>query len=300
MDRLVSDGRRVRVLDNLSTGQRRNLQKVEGRFEWCQADAADRDAVARAMHEMEGVFHLAAVPSVRSAGDDPFLNQRSGEMATLVVLDAARRAGVKRVVYSSSSAVYGDAKNSLIDEQVPTRPLSFYGLSKLASEGYCRLFSSHYPGFDTVSLRYFNVFGPRQNASSPYSGVIALFIRCLLDGGQPTIFGDGRQTRDFIGVSDIVAANIAAMESTRVLNGECFNVGTGTSISVLQLWNHLAEISGSDLAPHFAAERAGDIKHSCAEITKLRQTLAWNPAQDWKAGLTRLWEAAKAENRQTQ
>jgi UDP-N-acetylglucosamine/UDP-N-acetyl-alpha-D-glucosaminouronate 4-epimerase len=298
VEKLLASAHHVRVLDNLSTGQRENLKEVEGRFEWCQADAADRDAVEKAMRGIDGVFHLAAVPSVRSAGENPLLNQRSGEMATLVVLDSACRAGVKRVVYSSSAAVYGDTEAPLINEQTPTRPISFYGLSKLASEGYCRLFSSHYPGLDTVSLRYFNVFGHRQSASSPYSGVIAIFMRCLLDKIPPTIFGDGRQTRDFIEVSEVVAANIVAMESKKALCGECFNVATGTSVSVLQLWDFFADMTGSNIGPQFAAARAEDIKHSRADISKLEQAFRWRPDQDWKAGLAKLWAAAKAEAQQ--
>ena len=295
VERLMSSGHKVRVLDNLSTGRRENLKGIEGHLEWLEADAADRKAVEKAMDGIDGVFHLAAVPSVRSAGEDPFLNQRSGELATLVVLDAAQRAGVKRVVYSSSAAVYGNTTEAVISERVSTVPLSLYGQSKLASEGYCRIFSSQHRELDTVSLRYFNVFGPRQRASSPYSGVIAIFMRCILERTQPTIFGDGKQTRDFIDVSDIVAANVSAMESTKSFDGESFNIGTGRSNSVIELWDLIAQITGTRLSVQFAEARQEDIRDSCADINKAKQALPWSPRADLKAGLRTLWAASKAE-----
>ena len=172
VDRLVELGHHVRVLDDLSTGRLENLDRVAGRFEWICADVADPNKVRGAMADMDGVFHLAALSSVHLSFENPLQNQRSGEVATLVVLDAARRAGVKRVVYSSSSAIYGDTSNKPNNEEVKPQPLSFYGLNKLTGEEYCRIFSRLYPELDAVSLRYFNVFGPRQNPSSSYSGVI--------------------------------------------------------------------------------------------------------------------------------
>jgi UDP-glucose 4-epimerase len=290
--KLVSLGHGVRVLDNLSTGRLQNLHGLEGQFEWINADAANPTDVENAMKRIDGVFHLAAVPSVHMSMEEPLQNQRSGEVATLVVLDAARRAGVKRVVYSSSSAVYGDMRGTKNREEMKRQPLTFYGLSKLAGEGYCRVFSYLYPEFDTVSLRYFNVFGARQSVSSSYSGVISIFTRCLLEGVPPTIFGDGRQSRDFIEVSNIVAANIAAMDSESFLRGECFNVGTGTSLSIFELWNYLAKMADSDLRPQFAPARAGDIRHSCANIAKIQKYLGWRPKVDWKKGLTNFWSTA--------
>ena len=288
VDRLVELGHHVRVLDDLSTGRLENLDRVAGRFEWLCADAADPNTVRGAMADMDGVFHLAALSSVHLSFENPLQNQRSGEVATLVVLDAARRAGVKRVVYSSSSAIYGDTSNKPNNEEVKPQPLSFYGLNKLVGEGYCRIFSRLYPELDAVSLRYFNVFGPRQNPSSSYSGVITIFLRCLAEGNRPMIFGDGRQRRDFIEVSNVVAANIAAMDSQLSLRGECFNVGTGTTVSILELWEYLAQNASSDLTPQFGPARPGDIRHSCADTTKIQQTLRVQPPITWKEGLRNL------------
>jgi UDP-glucose 4-epimerase len=289
--KLVTLGHRVRVLDNLSTGRLQNLDGLEGQFEWFCGNAADCDEVERAFVGAEGVFHLAAIPSVSFSIENPVQNQQSGEVATLVVLDAARRHSVKRVVYSSSCAVYGNTGEKPADEEMSGQPLTFYGLSKLVSESYCRLFSNLHPQIETVSLRYFNVFGARQNPSSSYAGVIPIFLRCLRDGIRPTIFGDGHQRRDFIDVSDVVTANIAAMDSPLLLRGECFNVGTGTSISILELWNYLAHLAKSDLRPQFAAARAGDIRSSCADITKIQSTLHFGPQTNWQEGLRRLWTA---------
>jgi UDP-glucose 4-epimerase len=214
--KLVGLGHRVRVLDNFSTGRFQNLEGLRNQFEWSCGDAADPEEVARAMAGIQGVFHLAAIPSVPLSIENPLQTQRSGEIATLVVLDAARRAGVKRVVYSSSCAVYGNIGEKPNNEEMTCRPLTFYGLSKLASEGYCRVFSCLFPEVETVCLRYFNVFGSRQNPSSSHAGVIPIFLRCLRDAVRPTIFGDGHQSRDFIDVSDVIAANIGAMESRLV------------------------------------------------------------------------------------
>ena len=241
VSKLVSLGHHVRVLDNLSTGRRENLADVAQRIEWIEANAADSAAVEKAMGGIEGVFHLAAIPSVQLSIEQPLTTQRSAEVATLAVLNAARNAGVKRVVYSSSCAVYGDSGNQSNKEDAKTQPLTFYGLGKVTGEEYCRVSSHLYPGFETVSLRYFNVFGLRQSPSSPYSGVISIFLKCLRDRTPPTIFGDGRQTRDFIEVSNVVAANLAAMSSKSVFRGDCFNVGTGTSVSILELWSYAAE-----------------------------------------------------------
>lgn len=288
--KLVALGDRVRVLDNLSTGRIQNLHSLEGQFEWFCGDAAEPDDVEQAIGGAEGVFHLAAIPSVSLSIQNPLENQQSGEVATLVVLDAARRHGVKRVVYSSSCAVYGNTGEKPANEEMNAGPLTFYGLSKLVGENYCRIFSDLYPQIETVCLRYFNVFGARQNPSSAYAGVIPIFLHCLRDGLRPTIFGDGKQTRDFIDVSDVVMANIVAMKSHLVLHGECFNVGTGTSISILQLWNYLAHLAKTDLSPDFASARAGDIRNSCADITKIQRALHFGPQVNWQEGLKRLLE----------
>jgi UDP-glucose 4-epimerase len=295
--KLVALGHEVRVLDNLSTGRRENLDGLAGPIEWVQANAADPGDVEKAMRGIEGVFHLAAVPSVHLSIAEPLKTQQSAEVATLVVLDAARRAGVKRVVYSSSCAVYGDSGNQCNKEDTKTHPLTFYGLSKVTGEEYCRISSHLYSEFDTVSLRYFNVFGSRQSPSSPYSGVISIFLKCLRDGTPPTIFGDGEQTRDFIEVSNVVTANLSAMNSAIAFRGDCYNVGTGTSISILELWNFAADLAHSKLKPQFGESRAGDIRYSCSDITKIRKGLGWQPEVDWKKGLAVLWNETKAGNR---
>jgi len=290
--KLVALGHNVRVLDNLSTGRLRNLDGLEGQFEWFCGNAADIDEVDRVIVGTEGVFHLAAIPSVSFSTKSPLQNQQSGEVATLVVLDAAMRHGVKRVVYSSSCAVYGNTSEKPASEETNGRPLTFYGLSKLVSESYCRLFSNLYPQLETACLRYFNVFGTRQNPASLYAGVIPIFLGCLRDGRSPTIFGDGHQTRDFIDVSDVVRANLAAMKSRLVLHGECFNVGTGTSISILELWNYLAQLAKSDLCPEFAPPRTEDIRNSRADITKIQGALQFWPKTNWHEGVRRLWSAS--------
>jgi UDP-glucose 4-epimerase len=288
---LIACGHRVRVLDNLSTGRRQNLDGLDGRFEFFCGDAANPDQVDEAITGTEGVFHLAAIPSVSMSIREPLQNQQSGEVATLVVLDLARRRGLKRVVYSSSCAVYGNLAAKSANEEARVEPLTFYALSKLTSERYCRIFSSLHPELQTVCLRYFNVFGAGQNPSSSYGGVISIFLRCLRDKAAPTIYGDGRQTRDFIDVSDVVAANIAAMNSRMSFQGDCFNVGTGRSISVLELWKYLADLAQADLQPKFAPVRAGDIQMSCADITKIQSVLHFVPKISWQEGLRGLWSS---------
>jgi len=214
-------------------------------------------------------------------------------VATLTVLEAAQKAGVKRVVFTSSSAIYGNSTAPVNDETLSPAPLNPYALSKLTGEMYCRIFSQLYPQLDTVCLRYFNVFGPRQDPSSPYSGVISIFLKCLKNKTAPTIFGDGLQTRDFVEVSNVVQANLLAMNSPKPLRGEAFNVATGESVTLLQVWNELCKISGVEMEPQFAPERLGDIKHSRASIEKIRSTLGYEPKVSWQEGLRRLWEVEK-------
>ena len=291
VERLIRDGHTVRVLDNLSTGHRQNLDSVAGKLELIEGDAADASTVDRAMKGVEGVFHLAAMPSVPRSIREPLLNQKAGEVATLTVLDAAQRAGVRRVVFTSSSAIYGNSsapKN--LEDQSPA-PLNPYALSKLTGEGYCRVFSGLHPDLDTVCLRYFNVFGPRQDPSSPYSGVISIFLKCLRERIAPTIFGDGLQTRDFVEVSNIAEANVLAMNASQPQRGTAFNVGTGESVTLLDIWSWLCEIAGLRMEPNFGPERAGDIKHSAASIEKIRRELGFEPRVRCREGLERLWKS---------
>jgi UDP-glucose 4-epimerase len=292
VERLVCEGHSVRVLDNLSTGCWQNLAHIPPSFQRTEGDAADPVVVRSLIKGVDGVFHLAAVASVASSVLDPLQTQRSGEVALLNVLDQARRAGVRRVVFSSSAAVYGETTECQNHEQLVAAPLSLYGASKLAGETYARVFSQLYPDLDTVNLRYFNVFGLRQDPSSPYSGVISIFLRCAQQRRAPTIFGDGRQTRDFVPVENIICANLLAMQHPMPLRGECFNVGTGISASLLDVWLHLESLAGIRLTPLFAPARAGDIRHSCANITKITRVLGYRTSLSWQEGLNQLWEAA--------
>lgn len=295
-ERLVKDGHRVRVLDNLSTGKRGNLAAMADQCEFIHGDAADAKTVAAAVKDIHGIFHLAAVPSVPLSIKEPLQNQRAGEVALLTVLDAAQKSGVKRIVYTSSSAVYGNSTAPVNHEDLPPAPLNPYALSKLTGEGYCKIFSQLYPALDTACLRYFNVFGPRQDPSSPYSGVISIFLNCLKEKKTPTIFGDGRQTRDFVEVSNVVEANLLAMNATSPLHGESFNVATGESVTLIEVWNYLRELSGEKIEPQFGPERLGDIKHSRASIEKIQQRLGYVPKVNWREGLSRLWEHVSRMN----
>lgn len=288
VERLIQDGHRVRVLDNLSTGKLDNLKAVSNRLEFIHGDAASSETTISAVQGIDGIFHLAAVPSVPLSIKEPLQNQRAGEVATLTLLDAAQKAGVKRVVFTSSSAIYGNSQAPINHEDLPPAPLNPYALSKLTGEGYCRIFSQLYPELDTVCLRYFNVFGPRQDPSSPYSGVISIFLRCLKEKKTSIIFGDGKQTRDFVEVSNVVDANILAMNANRQLQGDSFNVATGQSVSLLEVWDHLSKIAGIVIKPQFQQERIGDIKHSRASIEKIQKAIGYKPRVLWEEGLRRL------------
>ncbi len=293
VERLVSSGHRVRVLDDLSTGHSANLNSVANRIDLVKGCAANAGDVERAIKGVRGVFHLAAISSVTVSLQNPLRNQQAGEVATLTVLDAARRAGVSRVILTSSASVYGDTEMAANDESLTPKPLSFYALSKLTGEHYGRIFSKLYPEIDTASLRYFNVFGPRQDPTNPYSGVISIFIKCLQQGTPPTVFGDGLQTRDFVDVANVVDANLLAMNATKPLRGEAFNVGTGESVTLLEVWERLRQIAGSTLEPKFAAPRAGDIRHSRASIGKIQAHLGYQPRISWRDGLKTLWESLR-------
>lgn len=289
---LIGSGHRVRVLDNLSTGKRSNLALIPD-CELIIGDASNPDSVRSAVRGVDGVFHLAAVPSVARSMDDPLGNQRNGELATAVVLSEARAASVRRVVYSSSAAVYGEPARLPQEENDPTTPASFYGVSKLASEHYIRVFARNSANFDAVSLRYFNVFGARQDPASPYSGVISIFLDHLKRGVRPAIFGDGLQTRDFVDVSNVVLANVLAMSAPGRLDGISLNIGTSVSVSLLDLWKHMCQLSGVDLAPRFEPPRVADVKHSCPSIVRAGQVLGYAPCMDWKTGIQDLWESVK-------
>ena len=287
---LVADGVEVRVFDNFSSGKVENLKGFGGGIEVVRGDVRDVGALREAMKGVSHVFHEAALVSVAISVEQPEENDAINIRGTLNVLQAAREAGVKRVVLATSAAVYGNNPTLPKREDMLPEPESPYALGKLAGEYYLKLYSSLY-GVETVSLRYFNVFGPRQDGKSMYSGVISRFTDDIRAGRTPTIFGDGEQTRDFVFVKDVVQANLLAMRSPSVGKGEIFNVATGRKVSLLQLLETLKTITGSKLVPQFKDARAGDIKHSLADISKIRKGLGYEPKFDLEYGLRAIVES---------
>ncbi len=286
---LVAEGVHVRVFDNLSSGNPENLAGFADRVEMVRGDIRDTAALAQAMKGVSQVFHEAALVSVTGSIEQPEENNAINISGTLNVLQAARQAGAKRVVLASSAAVYGNNPDLPKRESMMPEPESPYALGKLASEYYLKLFSSLY-GLETVALRYFNVFGPRQDGKSMYSGVISRFMEDIRNGRTPTIFGDGEQTRDFVYVKDVVRANLLAMRSPRVGKGEIFNVATSRKVSLLQLLATLGTLTGRTLVPQFRDTRAGDIRHSLADISRIRKSLGYEPEFDLEYGLRAIVE----------
>ena len=291
VEALLNEGHRVRVVDNLVTGRRDNLAHLAGRFEFLEGDVADFGVAARGMDGADYVLHQAAIPSVPRSVREPLLSHASGPTATLNVLEAARQAGVKRLVFAASSSAYGETEELPKHEGMLPRPLSPYAAGKLAGEHYVRVYAQTM-GLDGVSLRYFNVFGPRQDPSSPYSGVISVFAQRMAAGQRPTIFGDGTQTRDFTFVANAVAANLAALRSERPLGGEVYNVGTGRRISLLHLVAALNQVLGTQLEPDLQAPRVGDVLHSQASLARIEAALGYRPVVDFEEGLRRTLEYA--------
>jgi UDP-glucose 4-epimerase len=284
---LLAAGESVRVVDNLATGQRRNLAACEGRFEWLEGDVADYGVCERAVAGVSAVVHQAAVPSVPRSVAAPRESHESGPTATLNLLEAARRSGsVRRFVHASSSSVYGDAPYLPKHEGMPPAPLSPYAAGKFSGELYVQVYARTM-GLDGVSLRYFNIFGPRQDPSSPYSGVISLFAKALLEGRRPVILGDGGQTRDFTYVSNAVAANLAALHAKGPLGGAAVNVGTGRRVSLLALLDQMNRALGTEIKPEFGPERAGDVRDSEASIERARDLLGYEVGVDFEEGLRR-------------
>jgi len=284
VEALCRRGDRVRVADSLVTGNRNNLAHVEG-VEFLQGDLADervaREAVAGGV---EYVLHQAAIPSVPRSVEDPITSNRANIDATLNVLVAARDAGVRRVVYAGSSSAYGNSATLPKHEDMPTAPLSPYALQKLVGEQYMQMFTTLY-GLSTVTIRYFNVFGPRQDPSSAYSGVISLFIRYLVEGRAPTIHGDGEQTRDFTYVTNVVDGVLRAAAAGPEASGQVFNVATATRISLNDLFATLRDITGTRVEPVYGEGRAGDVRDSLADITRAREVLGYEPRVDLEEGL---------------
>ncbi len=283
VEALSVQGRRVRVLDDFSTGLRDNLAHVRPAPEIVEGNLADPAAVARAVAGTSLVFHLGAVASVQKSVEDPPASHRVCATGTLHVLDAARQAGVRRVVYAASSSAYGIPAGEVQTEADPVRPLSPYAAAKLAGEMYMQAFAASF-GLETVSLRFFNIFGPRQRADSPYSGVIAIFAAAMSTGRAPTVHGDGLQTRDFTYVANVVQALQKAAEVPGI-SGKTYNVGTGQRTTIMDLAAALNRLLGTDHRPQHGPARAGDVRHSCADISRTRRELGYEPTVGFEEGL---------------
>jgi nucleoside-diphosphate-sugar epimerase len=281
-EELVRRGHRVRVVDSLTTGRRSNIDHIPG-LEFVEGDLAEKRVADRAVAGMTYVLHQAAIPSVPRSVNDPIASNRANITSTLNVLVAARDAGVKRLVYAGSSSAYGDTPTLPKREDMPTRPLSPYALQKLVGEQYCQMFTDLYQ-FETVTTRYFNVFGPRQDPGSPYSGVISLFATALLEGRRPTIYGDGEQTRDFTYIANVVDGVLRACEAPAAA-GQVVNIATGGRISLNRLLRVMNSLLGRNVEAVFAEKRAGDVHDSQADITKARTLLGYTPSVGLEEGL---------------
>ena len=282
----VEKGHEVRVLDDWSTGNPENLAGLEGTVEILAGDIRDEDLIMRAVSGVELVYHLAARPSVARSVADPHTSHSVNATGSLSVLVAARDAGVRRVVYASSSSIYGDTPVLPKDEEMPVNPLSPYAASKLAGESYCRAFTNSF-GLETVSLRFFNVFGPRQDPESQYAAVIPRFITRMLTGERPEIFGDGTQSRDFTFISNVVDACVLAGASGAESTGETYNIGCDDRITLLDVVALLNELLNQNLEPLFGPRREGDVMHSQAAVTKAERLLGYRPYTTFREGLAR-------------
>jgi UDP-glucose 4-epimerase len=296
VEALLGGGFRVRVVDNLATGRRSNLTHLEGRFEWIEGDLADFAVCQRAAAGVACVFHEAAIPSVPRSVKEPLFSYASGPTATINMLEASRLAGVRRFLFAASSSAYGNMVELAKHEEMVPRPLSPYAAGKLASEYYVAVYAQTM-GLDGVSLRYFNIFGPRQDPSSPYSGVISIFIKRMSQGERPTIYGDGTQTRDFTYVANVVAANLAAMRCAEPLGGMVLNVGSGRQVRLLDLVAALNAILGTNLRAEFLPERPGDVRDSLASLERIHRVLGYRPTVSFDEGLRRTVEAELAGHR---
>ena len=294
---ILGNGDSVRVLDDFSTGRRENLDEAPawaraggGTFEVVEGDIRDADTCRAATVGADYVLHQAAIPSVQRSIEDPASSNAVNVTGTLNLLLAARDAGVKRFVSASSSSLYGESEVLPKVETMPPRPISPYALQKLAGETYCRLFHSLW-GVPTVALRYFNVFGPRQDPGSEYSAVVPRFVTAIKAGKRPIIYGDGEQTRDFTFVSNAVRANLQACEAGPAALGEAYNVACGHRISLNRLVENLAGLAGVSVEPEYAAPRPGDIRDSLADISKAEKLMGFRPEVGVDEGLRRVWEA---------
>jgi len=290
VETLIESGEKVRVLDNFSTGKRENLEALKKGIELIEGDIRSYHIVRDAVEGIDFVLHQAALPSVPRSVKDPVTTNEVNVNGTLNILNASKDAGVKRVVYASSSSIYGDLEILPKTEEMLPKPLSPYAVAKLAGEKYCQVFTKIY-GLETVSLRYFNVFGPHQDPASQYSAVIPKFIQIIGDGNSPTIFGDGEQSRDFTYVKNVVHANLLACESgLENLSGEVFNIACGKRITINSLVESINEILGTAAKPEYTDPRTGDVKHSLANIGKAQQFLGYQIEVEFFDGLKLLIE----------
>lgn len=282
---LVERGDKVRVVDDLSSGFEKNLEHLRGDIEFVKGNAADPALMLQLVEGVEVVYHEAALASVPASVRDPMASHQECATSTVNVLSCAQRGGVRRVVLAASSAAYGDRPKPVKQETDPLDPLSPYAAAKIASEYYCQSFTKSM-GLETVCLRYFNVYGPRQDPASEYSAVIPIFVSKMLAGERPTIFGDGQQSRDFVFVSDVVAANLLAADSEKAV-GESINIACGRQSTLLDLVAAINSALGTNVEPEFASPRAGDVRNSMADISKARECLAYEPQVDLAEGLKR-------------
>ena len=294
-DELILRGGKVTVIDNLITGFRENLEEITGDFDFIHGDIGDRDVIIKAMSGVDFVFHQAALPSVPRSVADPLETHNACVNGTFNVLKAARDAGVKRVIYAASSSAYGDQETLPKVETMAPEPLSPYAVAKLTGEYYCQVFSRVY-GLETYSLRYFNVFGPRQDPSSQYSGVISRFIDAFLKNGSPIIYGDGTQSRDFTYIDNVVDANLRALEAENG-SGQVMNVANGERVSLLELVEVMKDVTGATaVSVDFQPERKGDVKHSQADNSRAKEWLGYTKLIGLEEGIKRTidwWKASR-------
>jgi UDP-glucose 4-epimerase len=283
VEALVKRGDQVRVFDNLMTGNLANLAQVAGKIDFIEGDIRDYQTIRRALTDVEIVFHEAAIPSVPRSIDEPNLNHDVNINGTFNLLLAAHETGVRRVIYAASSSAYGEIGSGAKQEEQSPDPLSPYAVGKLVGEYYCRVFTRVYQQ-ETVALRYFNVFGPRQDPSSPYSGVISKFMTALLNGQPPVIYGDGEQSRDFTYVANVVDANLRAVEAPEA-SGKVINLGVGARTTLNQLLAQIQKIAATDLKPIYQPPRAGDVRHSLADIKRAEAILGYHPSVGLAEGL---------------
>ncbi len=283
VEELLKRGVRVRVLDNMTTGRATNLAPFLADIDIRQADIRDADAVRAAAAGTDVIFHQAALASVQRSVQNPLVTNEVNVTGTLHVLEAARAAGVRRVVFASSSSVYGDTPTLPKIETMTPEPLSPYAVSKLAAERYCLVWAGVY-GLPAVALRYFNVFGPRQDPASDYAAVIPRFASAILSGRRPTIYGDGEQSRDFTYIANVVGANMAAANAPAEVSG-AFNVAAGERITLLELVAHINQLAGTNLTAIHEPARSGDVRHSQASIQAIGEMLGWQPSVSFDQGL---------------